>query len=34
MFVNQVLFRYENVANEVFDFLKCWNVVHYILIRK
>ena len=34
MFVNQVLFRYENVASEVLNFLECWNVVHYILIRK
>ena len=34
MFVNQVLFRYENVDSEVFDFLECWNVVHYILIGK
>ena len=34
MFVNQVLFRYENVASDFFDFLECWNVVHYILIGK
>ena len=34
MFVNQVLFCYENVASEGFDFLECWNVVHCILIRK
>ena len=34
MFVNQVLFRYENVASEVFYFLESWNVVHHILIGK
>ena len=30
MFVNQVLFRYENVDSEVVRLLECWNVVHYI----
>ena len=34
MFVNQVLFRHENVASDFFYFLEYWNVVHYILIGK
>ena len=28
MFVNQVLFRDENVASKFFDFMECWNVVY------
>ena len=34
MFVNQVLFRHENVASDFFYFLECWIIVHYILIEK
>ena len=34
MFVNQVLFRHENVDSDFFDFLECWNIVHYTLVGK